>query len=276
MGQNHVVIVSFGFWQRHFGGSPGAINQTLTLDGVPHTVIGVLPENFDFSIPVLFPPPDVWVPAALVRDNSQRGRNNLRVLARINEGTSIVQAQANMDSISLELARQFPRENEGRATRLISLREQIVGSKRKSLLLLFGAVGFVLLIACSNIANLQLERATGRQREFAIRAALGASHGRIIRELLTECVLLSMIAGFFGIVLAFAGMAVLRSLFPGPAMADVHMVDFKVLGFSAIISMVTGVLFGSCAQPAKFKVHLEPNSGKHQNHQHHPCKESFP
>ena len=239
-GANPVVVLSFGLWQRRFGGQPGLIGQTITLDGASYAVIGVAPASFQFPRRV-----DLWKPAILDEQKSQRGSNYLKVIARLKNSVSEQQAQAQMNQIASALAQQYPDNDANLTVMIVPLLEEQVRNLRGVLLIMLGAVSFVLLIACANVANLSLARAATRTREFAIRTALGASRMRIIRQLLTESLLLALAGGALGVLLAMLGVRLLVSLAPTglPRINEVG-IDVWVLGFTFTVSLLTGLVFG--------------------------------
>jgi putative ABC transport system permease protein len=242
----HVAILSYEIWQKQMGGDRAIIGRTVTLDGEPFTVIGVMPPGLEASVdPILPRDTDVWTPLALVSQTAGSGQN-IEVLGRLRPGLSLGQAQAQMQSITTEFRKTFPHELGPKTTLSIQSYQTMLSSDvRRILLLLFGAVGFVLLIACANVANLLLGRATARSREFAVRAALGASRKRLVRQLLTECVLLSIMASLLALLLARIGMRSLVALSPSdlPRVNDIHL-DGWAFAFTLAVAVITGILFG--------------------------------
>jgi len=241
-GQDHVTVLSHGFWQTRFGGDPNIVNKTIILNGKAYEVLGVMPAEV-----VLPQDAQLWVPLNFDSDPEMkmRGPRFLRPMGRLKEGVTLAQAQADTDLIAAQLEQQYPDSNTGWNLRLIPLREILVGGSRTMLFILFGAVGFVLLIACANVANLLLVRAAARQKEIAMRTALGASRLRIIRQMITESLLLAIFGGALGALLAVAGVKLLVSLGEDniPRTANVK-IDATVLAFTLLISLATGLLFG--------------------------------
>jgi len=255
-----VALLSEDLWRGRFAADPTIIGSSIDLDKRPFTIIGIIPTAFRTPFNKK---QDVWIP--LVQDPvfstfiPQRGTHLLPVIGRLKPGVSVEQAQAEMDAISERLAREFPTENSGWAVRLVPLQREIVGDVRTALLILLGAVGLVLLIACANIANLLLTRATSRSKEIALRTALGAGRARIIRQLLSETAVLGLLGGIVGVALAYWGVQALSSLLPSslPQMNPVR-VDYFVLGFALFLSAIAGVAFGLV--PAMFAANTEIQS----------------
>jgi putative ABC transport system permease protein len=238
---DQVVILSYSLWQRRFGGDPNILGQTLLLNNRQRVVIGVMPKGFQFPEVA-----DAWGPLALTPKLFTRTDHGLLSIGRLKPGVALEQAQAEMIQIASNIEAQNPVTNEGLSVSLTGLRAGLVGDYKKALLILLGVVAFVLLIACVNVANLLLARATARQKEIAIRAALGANRRRIFRQLLTESMLLGLIGGALGLVLALWGMDLLLAAIP----IDIPFwmkfdLDGRVLAFTAACSLLTGVVFGT-------------------------------
>lgn len=242
-GRQPVVILSYGLWQRRFGGNPGVIGRTLKLSAVDHIVVGVMPNGFRF----LSPRVQLWVPIAFnpAFELNNRGQHSYEVVARLRSGVQIEKAQAEMAAIALRLGQQFPDSNRGWGVELQPLQERGLGPIRPTLLILLGAVSLVLLIACANVANLLLARGAARRKEFALRMALGASWPRLIRHFLAESIALGLCGGLAGVLLAYWSLPILVSLAPRnlPRLEEVS-IDKSVLTFTLAISGLTGVLFG--------------------------------
>jgi putative ABC transport system permease protein len=243
-GGARVAVISHGMWQRRYGGDPSILGRSITLDGRPREVVGVLPEDFRFLF--VNEPAEFYVPLNPEGEMEvQRGAGWLTVVGRLKEGVGVEQAQAEAETVAARLAEAYPEDNTGRSFRLAGAHEELVGSLRPTLLVLLGAVGFVLLIACANVANLLLARASRRGRELAIRVALGAGRGRVFRQLLTESLLLSTLGGAAGLLLAMWGVALISALVPAdvPRFGEAGL-DPSVLAFTLAASVLTGVAFG--------------------------------
>ena len=245
-GKDFVVVLGYGLWQRRFGGDPNVVGQQINLSGRPYTVVGVLNAS-DQPLPksLVDPRGEFYRPVAEAHDENERSARHLRAIARLKPGVTLEQAQADMNVITARIAQQHPRHNTGYGVRLVSLPEDTVGGLRPTLLTLFVAVGFVLLIACANVGNLLLVRAAGRQKEVAIRCALGAARSRLARQFLTESILLAMVGGILGLLLAMWGVSVVESLGSQvtPLLESLR-IDTRVLGFTFAISILSGIVFG--------------------------------
>ncbi|MEO7142526.1 MAG: ABC transporter permease [Bryobacteraceae bacterium] len=243
-GGGQVAVISNGLWKSRFGGDPSIVGKSIPLGGEPYVVIGVAGAGFDPD-----PPADVWLPLQADPNSTNQG-HYLRAAARLKPGVTLPVARAHLAAAAQEYGRKFPGVLGPKETATADLmQDTIVSNARPALLMLLGAVGFVLLIACANVANLLLVRASGRKREMAIRAAVGANRGRIIRQLMTESVLLAAIGGGLGLLLGFAGVRALLAMNPGniPRIGEAGAavtVDWRVAGFTILISLVTGILFG--------------------------------
>ena len=240
-GNNRVVVLAHGLWQRRFGGDRTIIGRQLTLNGQPHVVVGVMPPEFQL-------PPDreIWAPRVISESHRQlRGATYWNVVARLKQGTTVAQAQEEMNGIAARLASQYPDTNAGMGASVVPLFEQLTGQIRSTLWVLAAAVGFVLLIACVNVANLLLVRGAEREREFAIRRALGAERLRLLRQTLTESLLLVVVGGVTGVLLASWLVKLIPALSSSklPRVEQVSM-DLRVVLFACGVSLLTAVVFG--------------------------------
>jgi putative ABC transport system permease protein len=242
-GKNHVVVLSYPFWHRVFGGAADVVGRPIELNGEPYTVVGVAPPGFGIASKV-----DAWIPMAFdpkETANETRGAHYLNVAGRLRTGVTVAQAEAELKVLAAQLATQYPDSNKGWSIFMAPMQDYSVRDVRAVLYTLLGAVGCVLLIACANIANLLLARATARHREISIRAALGASRARLVRQLLTESVLLALCGGVAGMLFARWGLDALLALAPTslPRVSDIRL-DTGVLIFSLALSVITGLVFG--------------------------------
>ncbi len=238
-----VVVISYGLWQRKFGGNPNIVGTTLSLGNEPYTILGVVGKSY-----LADPEADIWLPFQIDPNSTNQG-HYFMAAARLKPGVTLAQANAQLKLAYGEFKRRYPLADPKASFGVQPLRDSIVGDARSSLLVLLGAVGFVLLIACANVANLLLVRATGRKREFAIRAAMGAGPARIVRQLLTESVVLSATGGILGLILGYAGVRALLAVSPadlprvGESGSAVGL-DWRILAFTIGVSLLTGILFG--------------------------------
>jgi putative ABC transport system permease protein len=261
-GANRVVVISHRLWQRRFGSDHQIVGRTISLNSEPYTVVGVMPPGFQFpldgvSTGWLPRQIDIYIPLALTPEEINNQRKVLPVIARLKSQVGIEQAQADMTGVAARIKRQYPGANKDESIRLAPYHQQMVGRVRLALLVLLGAVGFVLLIACANVANLLLARAAGRRKEMAVRAALGAGRRRVIRQLLTENMLLAMLSGSLALLVAFWGVGLLRTIIPeNLPRADEIGIDGGVFGFTLLISLGAGILFGLIPALQASKVNL--------------------
>jgi putative ABC transport system permease protein len=240
-GATPVAVISYAFWQKYFAGNDGVIGKTIALDDSPFTIIGVMPEEFAHQ-----GPPPLWVPVGPMNWKQRDVRVAGNVIGRMKPAVTIEQARADINAVAHQLAQENPTANAGaNRVNVVSLQERLTGSVRTPLWILFGAVGLVLLIACGNLANLMLARAVTRRREFAIRAAMGASRGRVIRQLLVESVLLALFGGTAGLIVASWSMALLTKAAREivPRLDQLHL-NYRVLTFNLAVSFLCGIIFG--------------------------------
>jgi putative ABC transport system permease protein len=238
--QTAAVVISYSLWQGRFGGSLDVVGRQITLNGKPVNIVGIMPAGFTYPYDS-----EVWTPLPLEPAKERRDNRYVSVVTRLKPGVSLTQAQTEMDTINQRLAQNYVETNTGWGVRLTELRESLVGELRTSLLILLGAVAFVLLIACANVANLLLARAAYRQKEIALRTALGASRLRVIRQLLTESVLLSVVSGLLGLALSLWFVKLLLAITPPntPRLSEIG-IDWRVFAFTFAVTILAGILFG--------------------------------
>ena len=240
-GRNNVVVISYGFWQERFGGNGEVLNKSITLNGTPHTIIGVMPPGQAYPRRT-----KLWTPFVVPEESNHRGLKFMYSVARLKSDVTLEQARANMTAVAKSIAEDYPKNfSKEFDTGVFPMKQEIVGRTSKALWLLLGAVSFVLLIACANVANLLLARAASREKELAVRAAIGAGRGRLLRQLLTESVLLSMTGGGLGLLLAWGGVQGFIAFSPGniPRLSELG-VDWEILTYSLLLTFATGLLFG--------------------------------
>ena len=239
--EDAVVILGHNLWQRNFGGDANIVGRKIMISNRPRTVVGVMPSGFRFP-----EVSEMWVPVALTPKTFTRTDHGLSAIARLKDGVTFTEAQAEMNNIAARIEQQNPVTNEGLGVKVSSLHDRLTGDYREALLILLGVVGCVLLVACVNVANLMLARATARQKEFALRAALGASRWRIMRQLLVESLLLAFVGGVVGFIVSIWALRLLLTAIPIQLPFWMNFgIDLRVLGFTAAITLLTGLLFGA-------------------------------
>ena len=246
-GHTNVVVLSYRFWQEHLGANPNIVGHNVTMDGQNYLVAGVMPESFRFPEFA-----QVWTPMGWTdKERAVRGEHHSTVIARLKQGVELSQAQAEMNTISSRLEQLYPGDDKGWGASVVPLHKDLVKDIQPALLVLLGAVAFVLLIACANVANLALARTFNRRKEIAIRTALGAGFARVLRQILTESVILALVGGVLGLIAAPFGqkliLAFLGDQLPG---AITVRLDLRVLAFTACISALTGILRVCCPPSA--------------------------
>jgi putative ABC transport system permease protein len=241
-GEGRVAVLSHALWQRRFGSDEKIIGKALTLNGEPFTVVGIMPENFRFPMDEI----EVWLPAQKWPNyKNERSFHGCFVIGRLKEGVTPSQAETELRTVAQRLEAAYPADDQGRSVSVVGLQELLVEDIKPALLILLSAVGLILLIACANIANLLLARGAVRQKEVALRSALGASRVRLLRQLLTESLLLSLVGGTAGVLMALWGVDALLAFSPGPLpTAQIVGLDTRVLVFSLALSVLTGFVFG--------------------------------
>jgi putative ABC transport system permease protein len=268
-GRDRVVVLSHALWTRRYASDPSIVGKTIQMDARAYTVIGVMPATFRFQFGGSTER-QLWVPAGWTKGDEERGSNSFYAIGRLKDGVTFNEARSEMDTIGRALANAYPDDNAGQTVRLVPMTELGIARLRPTLVAMLGVVGFVLLIACVNVANLTLARAASRSRELAIRCALGAARGRIVRQLLTESVMLACAGGVGGVLLAYWGTTALLPILPsnlrGVPLRPVDRIgiDMTVLAFTSCVSIASGILFG-----------LAPALGSSRD-LIHPMKESAP
>jgi len=267
-GNGQEVVISDRLWRTRFGGDRNIVGRKVTLNMQPFTIVGVMPPGTehpgnDYHALAYGEDVDVWRPFTFQGNSNQRGSHFIEGIARLKPGVSIEQARGDMNAMMRQIAKQYSNDGEGWSVLVVPLSSEVVGSTRPMLLVLFGAVGIVLLIACANAANLLLARASARQREIAVRLAMGAPRLRVLRQLLTESLVISIVGGALGLALAYGGVRALVMLLPAdfPRAHDIH-VSGPVLAFTLVVSLLTGIVFGLA--PALQASRTDPKQGLQQ------------
>ncbi len=256
--RGHLAVLSYQLWQRRFAGDPNIVGQQIKLNGESYTINGVMPESFHFA-PFWATNVEVWVPLQLDKRLNDRGGRSLRIFARLRDGVPLAQAQADIDVICRRLAQQYPNTNTDMTAEVVPLQEKVVANIRPTLLVLLGTVGFVLLIACSNVANLMLVRANGKKKETAVRLALGSSRWRLIRQSLVESLLLSVAGAAVATVIAKWGISGLIASLPEASLPrlDEVGIDKTVLLFTVLIALATGIVCSLAPALRAFRTDLQ-------------------
>ena len=245
-GKDQVIILTYGLWRSRFAGDPEVVGKQISLSGRPYTIVGVTPKNFPMlPVTLVDGPAQFYRPVAEKHDDKERLSRHLRAIARLKPGISVQHAQSDLEVINSSLAKQFPDAYSSTGVRVVKLRDDITTGLRPALLVLLGAIGFLLLIACANLSNLLLARAIGQQKAVGIRSALGASRVRLVQQVLTESMMLALCGGAVGIFLAFCGTNAIVAIGAKviPQLVGVSL-DGRVLAFTVALSLLTGLLFG--------------------------------
>lgn len=255
-GHNHVVVLSDTLWRSRFGADTRLVGKAVVINGESYTVIGIMPPRFRFPLGLSEGlAASAWLPIGLDPSQSDRGSHNYRVVARLRPGVALSQAQADMEAIARNLGQEYPAD-QSLGIQVAGLEENLTSEVRPALLVLLAAVGLVLLIACANVGNLLLSRAVARQREVALRLAIGANRSRIVKQMFTESVLLALIGGGVGLLLAFQGLSFLIKLAPNVPRLHETTVDGRVLIFCSLVSLATGIPFGLVPAFHASRIHL--------------------